>query len=45
VRPIAFLNGEKEAILWLNQPFLGLKMGKIVGLQLLIRQQSKNANH
>jgi hypothetical protein len=35
---------EKEGILGLNQPFLGLKMGKIRGLQLLISQQGKNAS-
>jgi hypothetical protein len=37
-------SGEKEGILGLNRPFLGLKRGKIGGLQLLIRQQGKNAS-
>jgi hypothetical protein len=37
-------NGEKEGILGLNRPFLGLKRGKNGGLQLLIRQQGKNAS-
>jgi hypothetical protein len=35
----------KEAILGLNQHFLGLKRGKIEGLQLLIRQQGENASY
>jgi hypothetical protein len=33
-----------QAILGLNQPFLGLKRGKIEGLQLLIRQHYRNAS-
>jgi hypothetical protein len=37
--------GEKEGILGLNRPFLRQKMGKIEGLQLLIRQQLKNASY
>jgi hypothetical protein len=37
--------GEKEGILGLNRLFLGLKMGKIRGLQLLIRQQGENASY
>jgi hypothetical protein len=38
-------SGEKAAILGLNRLFLGLKRGKIGGLQLLIRQQGKNASY
>jgi hypothetical protein len=36
---------EKEGILGLNRPFLGLKRDKIGGLQLLIRQQGENASY
>ena len=36
---------EKAAILGLKGHFLGLKRGKIGGLQLLIRQQDKNASY
>jgi hypothetical protein len=34
----------KTAFFWRKTAFLGLKSGKIRGLELLIRQQGKNAN-
>jgi hypothetical protein len=40
-----FRKRKKEGILGLNRRFLGLKAGKIGGLQLLIRQQGENANY
>jgi hypothetical protein len=41
----AFKKLENEAFGGLKGHFLGLKMGKIGGLQLLIREQGKNASY